>query len=212
MARPSRPLLSVQRIAEAALALVDAGGDFTMAALADSLGVRPSSLYNHLAGREEIVEAMRTLVLEQGAKELGNEAVRGPEEAVRLILRSYREAFARHPRIIPLVTSYTVSAPAVMRWYEELADQLTVLGIARDRLLDVITVLDSLVLGAALDLAAPDEVWDRRSTRSALLAAAIAASPPGRERADRAFELGLDLVLGGLVRLATTASAGSSRT
>ena len=214
MARPSRPLLSVPRIAEAALALVDASGDFTMAALADALGVRPSSLYNHLAGREEIVEAMRTQVLEQGAHELRNDPgrgpVRGPEEAVRLILRSYRESFARHPRLIPLVTSYTVSAPAVMRWYEELADHLTVLGIGRDRLLDVITLLDSLVLGAALDLAAPDEVWDRRGTRSALLAAAIAAAPTGRERADRAFELGLDLVLGGLVRLATTAPADHS--
>jgi AcrR family transcriptional regulator len=196
LARPSRPLLSVDLIAATALALVDRTGDFTMAEVARALGVRPSSLYNHLTGREQIVEAMRTLVIEEPFEmpEVGDD----PQERVRMIMRRYRESFARHPRLIPLLTSYTVSAPAVMRWYEELADQLAALGLQPDRLLEVITVFDSLVLGAALDLAAPEEVWDRAATENSALAAAIAASPVGRERADRAFELGLDLLLEGL--------------
>lgn len=201
MPRPSQPLLSVERIAESALAVIDEAGDFTMATLARALGVRPSSLYHHISGREEVIEAVRSLVLMEGAMTLGSHGPKSPEQRVRLILERYRDSFARHPRLIPLVTSYTISAPAVMRWYEELADQLALLGIPSERVLDVITVFDSLVLGAALDLAAPAEVWDRTQTQNPVLAAAIAASPVGRERADRAFQLGLDLVLSGLDRL-----------
>ena len=52
MGRPRTPLLSADRIADAALELVNTTGGFTMPALAARLGVRPSSLYNHVAGRD----------------------------------------------------------------------------------------------------------------------------------------------------------------
>jgi AcrR family transcriptional regulator len=207
MPRPSQPLLSVERIAEAALALIDGDGDFTMATLARALNVRPSSIYHHVSGREDVIEAMRTMVLERGVGRLRVESLDDPIQKVKVILQRYRDSFARHPRLIPLLTSYTVSAPAVMRWYEELADQLAALGIPTDRILDVITVFDSLVLGAALDLAAPEEVWDRTKTQNEVLTAAIVAAPVGRERADRAFDLGLDLLLGGLARIESSPSA-----
>jgi hypothetical protein len=42
--RPSTPLLSQEAIAVAALRLVDRTGEFTIAQVADALGVRPSSL------------------------------------------------------------------------------------------------------------------------------------------------------------------------
>ena len=59
MGRPRTPLLSADRIADAALELVNTTGGFTMPALAARLGVRPSSLYNHVAGRDAIVELLR---------------------------------------------------------------------------------------------------------------------------------------------------------
>lgn len=196
MGRPSTPLLSKDAIAAAALRVVDRSGEFTIAQVADALGVRPSSLYNHLASKGEIVEAMRSLVFREGPLEGGH---RGTwDETVRTLLRRYRECFARHPRLIPLVTAYTVSSPEVMGMYDELAEALSDAGVPDAQLLDVITMCDSVVLGAALDLAAPDEVWAAEGARSPALVAAIREAGSGRERADRAFELALDILLSGI--------------
>lgn len=195
MARPSVPVLSVAKIATAALAIVDRKGEFSVNEVAKALDVRPSSLYNHLAGKAEIVEAMRSLVFQE------LEPAPGPgdwESRLRGLLRGYRDAFAAHPRLVPLLTAYTVSSPDVMALYERMADVLVRAGVPEDELLAIITVLDHLVIGSALDLAAPEQVWSRDAAQGPLLAAAIAASPVGRERADHAFELGLDLVLGSL--------------
>ena len=58
MPRPRTPLLSTDRIADAAMELVDDGAPFGVNAIARRLGVTPSSLYNHVRGRDEIVELM----------------------------------------------------------------------------------------------------------------------------------------------------------
>ena len=65
MGRPSTPLLSQELIAAAALELVDGTGEFTVAQVASALKVRPSSLYNHVAGKAQIVEAMRALIFRE---------------------------------------------------------------------------------------------------------------------------------------------------
>jgi AcrR family transcriptional regulator len=114
--RPRTPLLSRDAIALAALRIVDRTGEFTIAQVADALGVRPSSLYNHLSNKAEIIEAMRSYVFREGAFEGGDPE--GWDQAVRTSLRRYRECFARHPRLIPLATAYTVSSPEVMGMYD----------------------------------------------------------------------------------------------
>jgi AcrR family transcriptional regulator len=194
--RPSTPLLSRDAIATAALRLVDRTGEFTIAQVADALKVRPSSLYNHLASKGEIVEAMRSYVFREGSFEADRSGTW--DETVRTLLRRYRDCFARHPRLIPLVTAYTVSSPEVMGMYDELAEILSTAGVGESQLLDVITMCDSVVLGAALDLAAPDEVWAVDQAHSAALIAAIQQAGSGRKRADRAFELALDILVAGI--------------
>lgn len=195
MGRPATPKLSVDKIAGAALALVDAKGEFTLGEVAAALSVRPSSIYNHLAGRTEIIEAMRALIFaEDPATALPDDW----QDALRVLLRRYRDAFARHPRLIPMLTAHTVSSPDVMHMYDDIASVLHTAGIPTGRLLDVITVLDSFVIGSALDIAAPDQVWDPAHARTPVLVAAIEAAGQGRPRADRAFELGLGLILGAL--------------
>jgi AcrR family transcriptional regulator len=194
--RPVTPLLSRDAIAAAAVGLVDRTGGFTIVQVADTLGVRPSSLYNHLSSKAEIVEAMRSWVFREGGDE-GAEAETW-EQAVRASLHRYRECFARHPRLIPLVTAYTVWSPEVMGMYDELADTLSAAGVPDGQLLDVITMCDSVVFGAALDLAAPDEVWAVDQARSPALIAAIREAGSGRRRSDRAFALALDLLIVGI--------------
>lgn len=196
MARPSTPLLSVDKIAGAAIALVDATGELTMTRLAQALCVRPSSLYNHVAGRDDLVEAMRTVVFSEMPVDV--DPALAPNEALPVILRAYREAFARHPRLIPMLTAHTVAAPDVLRLYSTLATLLARSGIPDEHLLDALTILDCFVIGAALDVAAPDEVWAVGDAASHELRTAVERSPRGRVRADQSFELGLAVVLGGL--------------
>src|SRR5215217_274537 len=185
MARPSSPILSAEKIARAALELVDSTGEFTVGAVANRLGVRPSSLYNHVSGRDDIVEGMRSLMMGDGALHFDPDA--SWDDALPVFLREYRDAFARHPRLIPMMPSYTVVSEPVMQMYGVVATILRRSGVPDDLLLDAITIMDSYVLGAALDVAAPDEVWDPSAATSDAMHAAIDAAPIGRARADRSF-------------------------
>lgn len=199
MGRPSTPILSVDKIATAALRLVDAGHDLRMGDVAAALGVRPSSLYNHVSGKAELVEAVRALIFRDVVRDVAADAEAArPADRLRALLRLYRASFARHPRVIPLLTAQTVSAPNVMAMYDELTAVLESCGVPDDRLLDVVTVLDSFVIGSALDVAAPDDVWDSSSASTESLRRAIDTAPRGRERADRAFEVGIELLVGGI--------------
>lgn len=203
MARPTTPLLSVEKIADAALHLVDTTGELTMAQLARELGVRPSSLYHHVAGREAIIEAVRTAVFAEQHLDLdaATEPERPVEESLTRLLRGYRDAFAGHPRLIPVLTAHTVAAPEVLAIYSALAALLARWGVPDGHLLDAVTILDCFVIGAALDVTAPEEVWSPSGAESPELQRALAAAPTGRARADQSFELGLRVLLGGLATL-----------
>ena len=196
MARPSQPILSADKIAAAAIEAVDTGGQFTMPGIAKALGVSPSSLYNHVSGKREIVEIVRARLIREHPMHVDPDA--SWEESVVGVLRSYRASFAKHPRLIPILTSYTVAAPAVMEVYESLARVLRDAGIPVTELLDAITLIDSFSIGSALDLAAPDEVWDSGNAAGPTLREAIHAAPVGRARADQSFEFGLEVLLIGL--------------
>ena len=197
MGRPPNPLLSVELIAEAALDLVRSTGGFTMPGVARALRVRPSSLYNHVAGRDAIVELLRERAMSD---------VRLPaddpdlpwREVVATIARSYRASFARYPQLIPLLTEYAVNSSQALTMYNALAVTLHRAGFSAADTLRSITLVDSFVLGAALDVAAPDEPWRSRPEVGPELAAALATGAPKPQRADDAFEYGLMVLLRGL--------------
>ncbi|MFF9072855.1 TetR/AcrR family transcriptional regulator C-terminal domain-containing protein [Streptomyces sp. NPDC014735] len=109
--------------------------------------------------------------------------------------RSYRAAFAAHPRAIPLLTTSPVRAPKVLEQYEHAVRLLTGVGFATAEVMAVITALENLVLGSALDLAAPEAMWELPDeSATPRLARALAAVGPGR--ADAAFELALEAFIG----------------
>jgi hypothetical protein len=75
------------------------------------------------------------------------------------------------------------------------------LGVDLERFAELmlwITVFDCFVVGAALDLTAPDDVWRSENDKLPVLDEALRAAPRGRRRADEAFEIGLDALLTGL--------------
>ncbi|MCV7287883.1 MULTISPECIES: TetR/AcrR family transcriptional regulator C-terminal domain-containing protein [Mycolicibacterium] len=197
MGRPSIPILSSDRIASAALDLVSATGGFTIPELARKLKVSPSSLYNHVSGREQIVELLRERAMSD--VDLPDiDADRPWADIVADVMRSYRRSFARYPRLIPLLTLYAVNSTQAFTMYNALAVTLARAGFDPADTLRIITMFDNYVLGSALDLAAPEEPWESGAEVGPELAAALATGAPKPARADDAFEFGLAVLLRGL--------------
>jgi AcrR family transcriptional regulator len=197
MGRPPVPLLSLDRIASAAMDLANTTGGFTIPELARRLKVSPSSLYNHVSGREQIVELLRERAMSEVA--LPEDRPDRPwTDAVADIMRSYRRSYARYPRLIPLLTLHAVNSTHAFTMYNALATTLSRAGFDAADTLRIITMFDCFVLGSALDLAAPEEPWESGAEVGPELAAALATAAPQPDRADDAFEFGLAKLLRGL--------------
>jgi len=196
--RPVVPLLSREQIAAAALALIDETGTFTLPGLAKALNVRPSSIYHHFpGGREAIVEAIRGLLAAEGLP--AEEHPHDWQAFVDVWAQEYRRSFARHPKVVPLLTGQTVTDPLTLSGYEQLARVLRDAGFHDEALLHAVTILDSFIIGSALDATAPLGVWaDSPDPDSALGAAIRAARADPEKRSQRSFEIGLRILLDGL--------------
>jgi AcrR family transcriptional regulator len=197
--RPRRAVLDRERIAEAAMAIVDETGDFTVPELARRLGVQAASIYHYVDGRAGVIELLRARIgrlLDPAPLEL-----RPAEAALRAYFRSYREVFAAHARVLPLLATSTVRSPEVIPVYERLTVLLREVGVPAGDVMAVLTAVENFILGSALDLAGPEVMWDvPPGVEAPNLTEALAAQPAGTKRADRAFELGLDTLLGLMLR------------
>ncbi|NEY35466.1 TetR family transcriptional regulator [Streptomyces sp. PRKS01-65] len=189
MGRPRTPLLDRERITTTALELVDEKGEFSVPQIARRLGVQTGSLYHHVDGRDGIVELLRERV--SAGIDIATLDLRPWDEALRAWARSYRAAFAAHPRAIPLLMTNPVRAPRVLDQYERAVSLLLEAGFPPPDVMPVIVALENVVLGSALDLAAPEAMWELADdTATPRLAQALDAA--GERRADRAFELALE--------------------
>ncbi|MFJ6982791.1 MULTISPECIES: TetR/AcrR family transcriptional regulator [unclassified Streptomyces] len=192
MGRPRTPLLDRERITETALHLVDEQGEFTVPQIARRLGVQTGSVYHHVDGRDGIVELLRERVA--AAIDPGTLDEVPWDTALEAWARSYRAAFAAHPRTIPMLMTSPVRAPGVLAQYERAVSMLLDAGFADADVMPLISALEIIVLGSAIDLAAPERLWeptDRAATPR--LARALAAA--GEGRADSAFEVALTAFL-----------------
>lgn len=195
MGRPRVAILSSDLIATAAMDLVNRTGGFTIPELARTLKVSPSSLYNHVSGREQIIELLR----EKAMSEVRLPDLAGPWiDVVGDIVRSYYRSYARYPRLIPLMTAYPVGSHQAVAMYNALAITLTGAGFTAEDTLRIITLIDSFVLGSALDVAAPAAPWGDGGGAGPELAAALATMATKTDRAEDAFEFGLAILLRGL--------------
>jgi AcrR family transcriptional regulator len=188
MGRPRTPLLDRERITTTALELIDERGEFSVPQIAKRLGVQTGSVYHHVDGRDGIVELLRERVA--SAIDTDTLSLTPWDTALDAWARSYRAAFAAHPRAIPLLTTSPVRAPRVLEQYERAVSLLLDAGFALADVMPLIIALENLVLGSALDLAAPETMWELPDeTTTPRLAAALDAV--GEGRANRAFELAL---------------------
>jgi AcrR family transcriptional regulator len=192
--RPPKAVLDRARIGDAALALVDESGDFTLPGLARRLGVQASSLYHHVSGRAGVVELLRErITLEIDTGQLDK---RPWDVALTGLFRSYRAAYAHHPRVVPLLMTTPVRAPEVLVAYDKVAALLAEMGVPARRTMAFLTACESFIIGSALDLAAPEVMWEiPEDVEAPRLVAALTARDSTGRRADDAFEYGLAALL-----------------
>ena len=151
MPRPSKPLLSRRGIAVEALALVDEEGieGLTTRRLAKRLGVEGPSLYNHVKGRDDLLDEMTALIDEQVDTSLLEHA--DWRVGLAEFARSYRRAFAAHPHIVATVSARPVNTDTALRAYDHAFAAFARFGWDGHTASVVMAALDFLVLGSAIE-------------------------------------------------------------
>lgn len=201
--RPSAALLDQAGITAAALELIGKKGydGLTMAALARQLDVAPSALYNHVASKRDVLllveDHLAALV------DVSGFGARPWEDAVRTWAWSYRDVFAQHTPLIPVIAVLPVTdAPQTLAMYETVSAGFVAAGFPEERIVSAIVALESFIFGSAYDVTAPADIFDAGSMAEAtphFTAAVRSLAARGDERpADVAFGLGLDALITGL--------------
>lgn len=210
-----RPKLDRDRVVHAAIDLADEAGldALSMRTLAERVGVKAMSLYNHVDHKDDLLDAMVDVVY--GEIDLAAEP--DWKTAMRDRAVSARQVLAQHPWAIPLMESRTVPGPANLHHHDTVLGILHAAGFPIQAATFAYAVLDSYLYGFALqeaslpfgtpeELAATSEAIVRSMPADGYLhmrAAAIELSASGFSFADQ-FEAGLDLVLDGLERYLAT--------
>jgi AcrR family transcriptional regulator len=207
-----RAALNRDRVLRAAMRLADEGGldSLSMRRLGQTLGVEAMSLYNHVAGKDEILDGLGDLVM----REFELPPPDGEWEAsLRRLAISAHDALIRHPWAASLLVSPARSIPTRMRYIDAVCGCLRTAGFSPESTFHAYHAIDSHILGFTLwelGHALPDVSEDtmreflRTLPRDEYphLAEHVDQHLHGTNRDDQPeFEFGLDLVLDGFKRL-----------
>ncbi|MFD4535347.1 TetR/AcrR family transcriptional regulator [Kitasatospora sp. NPDC059811] len=179
MARPRTPLLSRERIVAAALRLIDAEGLAALSTrrLATELSVSGPSLYNHVATKDELLDAVVDSVIGEvdlsmfgtpdgpptatptakpdGTPDDAPTATPSGRptpwpDALRAWARSYRAALAAHPNIVPVLAQGPGRRPNALRLADAVFGHLVEAGWPRGQATRIGALMRYFVTGSAL--------------------------------------------------------------
>lgn len=210
---PARLPLSRDRVLACAVSIADSDGigALTMRSLAALLGVKPMSLYYHVANKGEILDAIIDMVY----AEISVPSAAGHwSEEMRVRADSVRAALARHPWAIGLLESRTAPGPATLRHHDATLGVLRAAGFSVPSAAHAYALLDSYTYGFAMQEAAlpftgshtpasvTDPIVELFATGQYPHLMEIAtehALQPGYDFGDE-FGIGLELILDSLTR------------
>ena len=205
-----RAPLTRERVLNGALAVADAGGiaGLTIRSLALELGVKPMSVYHHVANKDEILDGIVDLVFAEF--ELPSPGGDWRSELSRRA-HSARRVLRRHPWAIGLLETRTNPGYAILRHHNAVLGTLRAAGFSVELTAHAYALMDSYVYGFALqeatlpfndqsvaEVAAPMmELFESGEYPHLLELVTEHALKPGYDFADE-FDFGLGLVLDGL--------------
>ncbi|KAE8765967.1 TetR family transcriptional regulator [Georgenia thermotolerans] len=207
---PGRTPLTRERVLGCALAIADEKGlaALTMRSLAQELGVKPMSLYHHVANKDAILDGIVDMVF----AEMELPRIDGDWRA-ELTRRatSARNVLRRHPWAITLMESRAVPGPANLRHHDAVLGILRRAGFSVVMTAHAYALLDAYVYGFAVQEAALP--FDKDTAPEVTEAIAAQFSPdaypylvelatthamqPGYDFGDE-FEFGLGVILDAL--------------
>ena len=183
----------------------------TMRELAGRLGVEAASLYNHVSGKEDLLNGMADLAIEEIE-------VPGPDvqwkQAMRQWAASARDVFWRHRWAAALIESRDRTSPRKLSYVDRVLSALLAAGFTLQVAAQATLVLDCYIRsfeGHRSGRSEPDlqpqvavareilaGIPDGEYAAAARVATEFAANPFDE---DAAFDFGLGLILDGLERL-----------
>jgi TetR/AcrR family tetracycline transcriptional repressor len=203
-----------EHIVASALRVLDEEGfdGVTMRRLADELGIKAASLYNHVRDKDELLGLMADAISAElptfDHAKPWREQAEEMAKAIRRVLKKHRDG-AR------VMAATPPAGPNRLRAIEQLLEALTKAGFPRSTVPDVAFLMSSFIIGFVLDetMGQPgDAASARRRQKEALRW--MKSLPPAEfphlvslagelvgSQADRRFELGIRALLDGFDRL-----------
>ena len=193
--------------------LADESGieSITIRELGRRLGVEAASLYNHVAGKDDLLDGMADLVVAE--IDLPSRGVDW-KQAMRRRAVSAREVFSRHPWAAGLIDSRGRSGPGSLSYADRVLGTLLQAGFSPGTAANAFLALDSYIYGferQRSNLSLGDDAVTTETAQDYLAAIPQDAYPSlacvAMEYAVRpyddaeAFDFGLGLILDGLQRL-----------
>lgn len=212
--------LNRDRVLAAAVEIADERGvgAVTMREVASRLGVEAMSLYNHVANKDDILDGMVDVVIEQVDLPADVEQWR---EAMRCRAVSAHEVFGRHPWAPMLIDSRESSGPSRLRYFDWVLGTLMKAGFSMDGAARAFSLLDSYVYGFGIQQFNISASGDASTEE---MAEAILAYIPPEEYpylhrlashamesgwdAQADFGFGLEIILDGLERILDELQSG----
>ena len=156
----ARKPLDRRRVVAAAVAFIDENGlpGLTMRRLGDLLGVEAMSLYRHVPGREDLLDAVVAVIVDemQEDPEVVDSPRDGWQDFLQRLAHGVRRVALRHPKVFPLVASRPPEAPWLrpplrdLRWVETFLEALKQEGFNDDAAVSAYRSFTSFLLGHLL--------------------------------------------------------------
>lgn len=221
--RPPKAQAQLTRatIVDAALAVIDGEGiaAVSMRSVGRVLGVDAKSLYHHVAGKDDLLDAVAERILEQlrippATGELGAD--------LRALGHEFRRVTLAHPEAATLVLTRQLSSMSGLAPVEAVLIVLRRTGIPAAEAVHLLRTLLAALIGTLLrevsagptyGAGSADGIAERRKTLEASGLAEVVAAAPHLARFDRddEFEVTLDLLVALVAARSTDRAASSAR-
>ncbi|MGH7777717.1 MAG: TetR/AcrR family transcriptional regulator C-terminal domain-containing protein [Candidatus Dormibacterales bacterium] len=207
-AKPRRGQLSRGGILGTALELVDEEGleSLTLRQLAAKLGVDPMSIYNHVSGKDALLDGVAEVLWSE--VRIPSE-VASWKESMRTFAASLRTVAQAHPKAYGLLLGRGILPGPALEAIDSALVALESAGLTIDKAAEMVRTLVAFAAGyAMLELASPPPEGSTPLEQIVCITRTLPKDAPTHlvEVArlmcdcdmDRQFDLGLDLILAGL--------------
>ncbi|MEV3854148.1 helix-turn-helix domain-containing protein [Streptomyces sp. NPDC050095] len=153
--RPQRrnQVLSREQIIEAAVELLDAGGEgaLTVRALVERLSTGSGAISYHVGKRDDLLDAATETVVTAALEAKPGGVPATPADEIRTVALALFDAIADHPWLATRLTRQIVRnpvGPVTVGIFERIGRQVGALGVPRARWFDAASTLVHYILGA----------------------------------------------------------------